>query len=485
MISLPLCLLLLLPALASMPQDLGTSPTEDLLLRGTTASDQPPARDTLRRIGAELLKGSRPNRRSNAMAMGWLDSLTDTPTPLSDRLAEFDDLAIWKAYLDARFEAESLTARFVGPLAAEAASTVPEDWDHGCELRIAIEGILELPASQIDGCPELDPLFRLGPTHPPVIDRLADVLDCRDLAEIFDGSDSITRPTIAAAILHGGRCPDLRTRILDTTSPSLDFETALLIELAERASADAMLALIARRPEVLGRVGIRAAAAEGLARSGRLDETMQLLMGEEGLDSLPASSSGGIRVSMAVAAMEAGDRARSAAVMKKLNRGDTQILARMILDDPVRTSRTDPASTLEGLTSMRLVRPMQCKEFLIRNPQARTSMIRVLADLVRSGRTGIALMLLNPNDMAPNTGGDSWFEDRIGLLSDAFAMAKAPADDWVPLVEAVARLRSAAAQAEALTGIGRGLDLAYPNQPLTPSLRRALDQALIEITLKG
>ena len=485
MISIPLCLFLVLPALASMPQDGDTPPTGDFVLRTATATDQPPARDTLRRIGTELLKGSRPSRRTDAISMGWLDSLADTPPPLSDRLTEFDDLATWKAYLNARFEAESLTARFVGPLAAEAASTVPADWAHGCELTIAIEGVLELPVSQTDGCPDLDPLFRLGPTHPPVIDRLADVLDCRTLAGIFDDSDSITRPTVAAAILHSGRCPDLRIRILDTASSNLDFETALLIELAERASADAMLALISRRPEVLGRVGIRAAAAEGLARSGRLDETMQLLMGEEGLDSLPASSSGRIRVSMVVAATKAGDRARSEIVMKKLNRGDTQILARMILDDPARTSRTDPASTLEGLTSMRLVRPMQWKEFLIRHPEARTSMVRVLADLVRSGRAGLALMLLKPNDMASNTGGDSWFEDRIGLLSDAFAMAKAPADDWAPLVEAVARLRSTAAQAEALTGIGRGLDLAHPNEPLTPSVRRALDQALIQITLKG
>ena len=64
-------------------------------------------------------------------------------------------------------------------------------------------------------------------------------------------------------------------------------------------------------------------------------------------------------------------------------------------------------------------------------------------------------------------------------------MAKAPADAWIPLVEAVARLRSAAAQAEALTGIGRGLEIAHPDEPLPLSVRQALDQTLIEITLKG
>ncbi|MDE0889337.1 MAG: hypothetical protein OSA40_07755 [Phycisphaerales bacterium] len=483
----PLILLpfVLLPALASTPQDQVKSPPGNVLTRATTEIDQPPARDTLRRIGTELLEGTRPNAQSRAIATGWLDSLSIAPPPLSERLAEFDDLPTWKAYLNARFEAESLTGRFLSPIVAEAASTVPANWDRACELKIAIEGVLKLPASQVEGCLDLDPLFRLGPTHAPIIDRLAEVIDCRGLAKIFDGADAVTRPTIAAAILHSGRCPDLRTRILDTTSQNLDFETALLIELTDRSSGDALLALLARRPEVLGRVGIRAAAAQGLARSGRLDETMELLMGEEGLNSLPANSSAGIRVNMVVAAVESGDRASAIAVAKKINRGDMQILVRLVLDDDRGGPNGDPAKTMEGLNSLRLVRPMQWKEFLLHQPQLRTSVVRVLADLVKSQRSALAMMLLTPNDMAPNTGGDLWFEDRIGLLSDALAMAKAPADTWIPLIEAVARLRTPAAQAEALTGIGRGLDLAYPGEPLPPSVRRALDQTLIKITLKG
>jgi hypothetical protein len=482
---LSLLLLVLLPALASMPQDQVKSPPGDLRAKPTMATDQPPARDTLRRVGTELLSSTRGNARSRAIALGWLDSLPDRSPSLSDRLAEFNEIAIWKAYLNARFEAEFLTARFVGPLVTEAASTVPANWDHACELKISIEGVLDLPPSQAEGCRDLDPLFRLGPAHPPVIDRLADVMDCRSLAEIFDSADAITRPTIAAAILHSGRCPDLQTRILDTTSPNLDFETALVIELADRSSGDAMLALLARRPEVIGQVGIRVAAAVGLARSGRLDETMELLMGEEGLESLPTAARGHVRVSMLVAAMEADNRARADLIATKLNRGDTRILARIVLDDPARSSNDDPTKTMEGLNSLRFVRPMQWKEFLTTNPGLRAGVVRTLADLVRSGRTSLTMMLLTPSDMAPNTGGDLWFEDRIGLLSDALAMAKAPADAWIPLVEAVARLRSAAAQAEALTGIGRGLEIAHPDEPLPLSVRQALDQTLIEITLKG
>lgn len=483
----PLLLLsiVLFPALPMMSQDQVKPAPENLLVRAEPETEQPPARDTLRRIGTELLQGTRPNARAKAIATGWLDSLPAVPPLLSARLAEFDDLSTWKAYLNARIEAEALAGRFTAPLVTEAASTVPADWPHACELRIAIEGLLELPASQFEGCPDLDPLFRLGPNHPPVIDRLADVMDCRALAGIFDRADSLTRPTIAAAILHSGRCLDLRVRILDTTSPSLDFETALLIELADRSSADAILALLDRRPEVLSRVGIRAAAAEGLARAGRLDATMELLLSEEGLNSLPTKTSDGIRVNMAVAAATAGDRARADAIATNIKRGDAQILARIVLDDPSRNTRNDPATTLEGLNSLRLVRPMQWAAFLNAQPQMRAGVVRVMADLVRSGRTGILLMLLTPNDMAPNTGGDLWFENRIGLLSDGFAMANAPADAWIPLVKAVARLQSTAAQAEALTGIGRGLERAHPDEPLPPAVRQALDQALLDITLGG
>jgi hypothetical protein len=162
---LSLLLLVLLPALASMPQDQVKSPPGDLRAKPTMATDQPPARDTLRRVGTELLSSTRGNAQSRAIALGWLDSLPDRSPSLSDRLAEFNEIAIWKAYLNARFEAEFLTARFVGPLVTEAASTVPANWDHACELKISIEGVLDLPPSQAEGCRDLDPLFRLGPAH--------------------------------------------------------------------------------------------------------------------------------------------------------------------------------------------------------------------------------------------------------------------------------------------------------------------------------
>ena len=130
----PLLLLsiVLFPALPMMSQDQVKPAPENLLVRAEPETEQPPARDTLRRIGTELLQGTRPNARAKAIATGWLDSLPAMPPLLSARLAEFDDLSTWKAYLNARIEAEALAGRFTAPLVTEAASTVPADWPHAC-----------------------------------------------------------------------------------------------------------------------------------------------------------------------------------------------------------------------------------------------------------------------------------------------------------------------------------------------------------------
>ena len=467
-------------------------PPDPVTLTTAPATSRPSGIEVLGKTGRDLIRTSTASPRMRAAAMGWLDSIEAGPGFPSrfERLASTDRIA---AYLDARFEGELLRGGMIEPLVLEAMQAVPPRLERGDELRWALAGLLDRPPPDPTPVSRLDCTFRLGPARPAIIDLIATSTRCPDLAAIFDAASPADRPMIGAAVLATGRCPDLEERILDfgnpeppaTSAAAEAYRTALLVELADRDADEPILTLIDRHPTVLTRTGIRAVAATGLARAGRIDEVLELLGGSEQLDRFPAASSGEIRAAMAHSAFLAGDRDRARWIGARIGRGDSRMLAGLVLDDPALADPLDPAPPLESLRNLRIVRPMQWVAMIERDPMIRERAVRILAALLAEDRTPLALGLLAPNGFTTRTGGDGWYEDRIGMLSDAMALAKRPMDDWAPLLEAVTRLKSPASQVEALVAIARGVERAHPGEPLTTGLRDTLDRALIEITIGG
>ena len=462
-------------------------------LTAAKETSRPPAIEVLARTGRDLLQTSTASPRMRAAATGWLDSIRPGP----GFAARFESLKSRERiadYLDARFEAEMLRGGMLEPRVLEAMEAIPAGLAGRGELQWSLAGLLLRPASDLPAGRTLDCTFRLGPTHAPIIDLIATVEDCRDLGAIFDAADLADRPIIGAAVLATGRCPDVDARILDfgTPEPPADadaaaqaYRTALLVELADRSAGGALLTLIERHPMVLVRTGIRAAAAAGLARAGRIDDVMELVGGTEQLDRFPAASSGEIRAFMAHAAFLNGDRGRARRISERIGRGDSKLLAELVLADPAIADPLDPAPPLAEARNLRIVRPLQWAAMVEREPAIRERIVRILAAVIEDGRTAVALGLLAPNGLTTRVGGDGWYEDRIGMLSDAMALAKRPMDDWTPLLEATTRLKSPASQVEALVAIARGLERAHPAEAMTPGLRAALDRTLLDITIGG
>lgn len=461
----------------------------------TTAPEatRPPAIEVLARTGRELLATSTASPRMRAAATGWLDSIRTAPG-FATRFESLQSRKPIAAYLDARFEAERLRGGMLEPRVLEAMQAIPPELVGRDELRWSLAGLLLEPPADLPAARGLDCDFRLGPTHPPIIDLIANVEDCRDLGAIFDAADLADRPMIGAAVLASGRCPDVDARILDfgTPDPPTDpapatdaYRTALLVELADRNAADALLVLIERHPIVLARTGIRAAAAAGLARAGRIDDTLDLVGGPELLDRFPAASSGEIRAAMAHAALLSGDRDRARRISERIGRGDSRLMAALVLADPAVADPLDPTPPLAEARNLRIVRPMQWAAMVERDPTIRERIVRILAAMFEDGRGPLALEILAPNGLTTRRGGDGWYEDRIGMLSDAMAMADRPMDDWTALFDATTRLKSPASQIEALVSIARGIERAHPGDAMTPALRKALDRTLLDITIGG
>lgn len=455
--------------------------------------DPPTASDVLARTGRELLQTSTASPRMRARAIGWLDAIGPAPG-FETRFESLGSGERIADYLDARFEAELLRGGMLEPQALEAIEAIPAGLDARGEIQWSLAGLLLRPPLDLPSGRDLDCTFRLGPTRPPIIDLIATIGDCRDLGAIFDAADAADRPAIGAAVVATGRCPDVASRILDFGSPESPatsnaatdaYRTALLIELADRNAADALLTLIQRHPMVLARTGVRAAAAAGLARAGRIDDVLELIGGSERLDRFPSASSGEIRAAMAHAAFLSGDRERAREISDRIGRGDSRLLAGLVLEDPAVSDPLDQTPPMMEARSLRIVRPMQWTAMIERNPTIRTRIVRILAAMLDDGRGGLALELLAPNGLTTRRGGDGWYEDRIGILSDAMALAKRPMDDWAPLIEATTRLKSPASQVEALVAIARGLERAHPGGVMTPELRAALDRTLLDITIGG
>ncbi|MAH65348.1 MAG: hypothetical protein CMJ27_03005 [Phycisphaerae bacterium] len=461
---------------------------------GTASNVVPPAAiEVLTRTGGDLLQSSTASPRMRAAATGWLDSIRPNPG-FATRFESLKSRERIADYLDARFEAELLRGGMLEPRVLEAMEAIPAELGGRGELQWSLAGLLLRPASDLPSGRSLDCTFRLGPTHAPIIDLIATVEDCRDLGAIFDAADLADRPMIGAAVLATGRCPDVDARILDygTPAPPEDssaateaYRTALLVELADRNAGAAILTMIERHPRVLARTGIRAAAAAGLARAGRIDDVLELIGGSEMLDRFPAASSGAIRAAMAHAAFLNGDRDRARRISERISRGDSRLLAELVLADPALADPLDPAPPLADARNLRIVRPMQWAAMIEDDPSIRMRIIRILAALLEDGRTPLALELLAPNGLTTRVGGDGWYQDRIGMLSDAMALANRPMNDWIPLLKAMTRLKSPASQIEALAGIARGLERSHPGDPMTPELRAALDRSLLDITIGG
>lgn len=454
---------------------------------------QPPAIDVLSRTGRELLQTSTASPRMRARALGWLDTIGPTPD-FNARFASLGSRDRIADYLDARFEAESCRGTMIEPRVLEAMDAIPVELDGRGELQWSLAGLLLQPPSDLPGTEGLDGTFRLGPTRPPIIDLIATIEDCRVLGAIFDTANPADRPSIGAAVLATGRCPDVNERILDfgsldqqddPTTATEAYRTALLIELADRDADDALLTLMERHPMVLARTGIRAAAATGLARAGRIDDVLDLVGGSELLDRFPSASSGEIRAAMAHQAFLNGDRDRARQISAQINRGDSRLLAGLVLDDPAVADPLDPTPPMAEARSLRIVRPLQWVGMIDRDRTMRDRIVRILAAMLQDGRGSLALELLAPNGLTTRRGGDGWYEDRIGMLSDAMAMADRPMDDWAPLLEATTRLKSPTSQIEALVGIARGIERAHPGDPMSTELRAALDRTLLDITIGG
>lgn len=453
----------------------------------------PSAIEVLARTGRELLQTSTASPRMRAIATGWLDSIRQDPgfAMRFESLGSRDRIA---DYLDARFEAESLRGGVLEPRVVEAMQAIPADLAGRDELLWALAGLLLQPPPDLPPVRGLDGTFRLGPTRAPIIDQIAAIEDCRELGAIFDDADLAARPAIGAAILATGRCPDVDARILDfgsieapTASDATTdvYRTALLVELADRDAGDALLTLIERHPMVLARTGIRAAAATGLARAGRIDDVLELVGGPERLDRFPSASSGEIRAAMVHAAALSGDRPRARVISERIGRGDSRLLAELVLDDPAVADPLVPMPPMAETRSLRIVRPMQWTAMIEHDSMIRERIIRILAAMFEDGRGSLALGLLAPNGLTTRTGGDGWYEDRIGMLSDAMALANRPMEDWATLLEATTRLKSPAAQVEALVAIARGIERTHPGKAMTPALRAALDRTLLDITIGG
>lgn len=461
----------------------------------TTAPDRtpPPAIEVLARTGRELLQTSTASPRMRAAATGWLDSIRPGPG-FATRFESLESRERIAAYLDARFEAELLRGGMLEPTVLEALEAIPAGVDGRGELQWSLAGLLFQPPPDLPSGRDLDCTFRLGPTRAPIIDFIAAFGDCRELGAIFDAADLAARPAIGAAVLSTGRCPDVDARILDFGSPEPPadsnattdaYRTALLVELADRNADDALLTLIERHPMVLARTGIRAAAATGLARAGRIDDVLELVGGTELLDRFPSASSGEIRAAMAHAAFLSGNRDRAREISGRIGRGDTRLMAGLVLEDPAVADPLDRTPPMAEARSLRIVRPMQWVAMIERDATIRERIVRILAAMLEDGREALALELLNPNGLTTRRGGDGWYEDRIGMLSDAMALADRPMDDWAALLEATPRLKSPASQVEALVAIARGIERAHPGVAMTPGLRAALDRTLIDITIGG
>ena len=87
-------------------------------------------------------------------------------------------------------------------------------------------------------------------------------------------------------------------------------------------------------------------------------------------------------------------------------------------------------------------------------------------------------------DTAPDRDADSWLPQRLDILSRAFAIAEFPPETWNQLLEQLPRLGSIDAQMAGLHGISEGYLSRHADRPMPASVKRALDDASIEIAMR-
>ena len=85
----------------------------------------------------------------------------------------------------------------------------------------------------------------------------------------------------------------------------------------------------------------------------------------------------------------------------------------------------------------------------------------------------------------PDRPADTWLPYRLDILSRAFAIAGFPPENWNQLFEQLPRLRSIDAQMAGLHGIAAGYLSRHGDRPLPASVRRAVDEASIDIAING
>lgn len=293
------------------------------------------------------------------------------------------------------------------------------------------------------------------------------------------------RPGVIAAVLAAtdGRPADETVDLIEWDSvkqPGL--WSAVLRELDRRKAGTAIMNLLQDRPALLQLPEHRVLATIAVARV-RPEFALELVGGEANLARLPASVRGLIRAALAEGRRDEADPEGWRTEVALIDGLDAR-LGSMLSLERVRDDASDPDRTLESITSFRTLGPGRLAADLATGRSSAGAIVRSLTDLLITGRYELAYSFLAPNTTEPERAGDPWLPARITLLSRALMEADAAADAWIPLIEAVRRLKRLDAQLAALRAIAVTYGRRHDLESLPPDVRGTLDDTLLEIAIR-
>lgn len=442
--------------------------------------------------GRNLVASAPDSGISRARAQGWMDhlagiSLDDLPDSLAmqaDAQRRLAYLEGWSSGATGLRRSEAIDREIESLLATRF------EEDPCSQIHVWEQGVADPSKPWVPPASTSDLVRRPFWNSPRIpADRIAAEGSAENIREMLEAATDAERPAVLAAILANDaekRHPELGA-VLDVAIPDDDLlRGSVVFELARRRATTALADFLRTHPTTIAVPGIYSPAISALA----LDDpatALELGRGREIMSRIPSRGSVSVLGSLADG-LAASDPAAAFAEIENAGQLDTRLHWILAIADDVSPEDLDPLEErgpLTDVTSFRTLRADLLPPSLARGIVDRDAAAALFAHLARNGRWELVDSFLMPNTTDADRPTDSWLPYRLDILSRAFVIADFPPENWIQLFEQLPRLRSIDGQAAGLHAVADGYLRLHGERPMPPQVKRALDQAMIDIALNG
>lgn len=463
-----------------------------LLLSAQAALSDDDPRATLIAAGRSLVDSAPDSDVSRARAQGWLDHLAGVEEEgLGRGLAAQATADGRLAYLEGWTSADAGLDRspdLDGRVMVVLAGAFPDD--EIARVHAWADAMSDPNVAWVAPDSPSDLIKRPFWNSPvTAADRIAATGSSANIVEMLKGSTDATDPVVVAAtIAHDAdrRHPDVRAALAESIPQDPLRRSAIAVELAGRRSPERLTQFLRDHPDTIEIPGVYARMISALAMD---DPTtaLEIGRGRELMRRMPTRGAMSVMGSLALGLAESDPEA-AIEDLASAGQADTRLIWTLALAGDIPPEKLDPPlgrGPLTDVKSFRTVRANMMIPALATGIVDRDAAAAVFAHLARNGRWDLVGSFLRPNTTQPERAADSWLPYRLDILSRAFAIAELPPETWNDLFSELRRLRSIDGQMAGLHGVAHGYLSLHGDRPMPDAVRRALENASIDMAVGG